>query len=148
MLGETAAADRAEYADQAGAALAARYELVTAAFAVLLVLLGLGLVAAVERADRSARGRVLRAQGVAARTLRASARLLDLWPVLLGVLLGPLLALAAWALARPATPVFLDAGWPMALPVLPDLVTLGLVWAGCALPFVLALAGQRRRTRF
>ncbi|SNT15450.1 hypothetical protein SAMN05421812_103428 [Asanoa hainanensis] len=148
VLGETVAADRAAYEDRAGAALAARYELVTAAFAVLLVLLGLGLVAAVERADRSARGRVLRAQGVAARTLRASARLLDLWPVLLGVLLGPLLALTAWALARSATPVFLDAGWPMALPILPDPVTLGLVWAGCALLLLVALAGLRRRTRF
>ncbi|MEV4538075.1 hypothetical protein AB0J82_30265 [Asanoa sp. NPDC049518] len=148
VLGETAAADQAEYEDRAGAALAARYELVTAGFAVLLVLLGLGLVAAVERADRSARGRVLRAQGVAARTLRAATRLLGLWPVLLGVLLGPLLALAAWALAGQATPVFLDAGWPMALPVLPDLVTLGLVWAGCAVLLVLALVGQRRRERF
>ncbi|GIF64542.1 hypothetical protein Ais01nite_25770 [Asanoa ishikariensis] len=148
VLAETVAADRAEYENKAGAALAARYELVTAAFAVLLVLLGLGLVAAVERADRSARGRVLRAQGVAARTLRAATRLLDLWPVLLGVLLGPLLALAAWALAGQATPVFLDAGWPMALPVLPDLVTLGLVWAGCAVLLVIALAAQQRRPKF
>ena len=148
VLAESNAVDRADYEDQTGAALAARYELVTAAFAVLLVLLGLGLVAAVERADRSARGRVLRAQGVPARTLHACGRLLNLWPVLLGVILGPLLALATWVVARPATPVFLDAGWPMALPVVPDLVTLGLVWVGCAVLLVLALAGPWRRAKF
>ncbi|GIF55907.1 hypothetical protein [Asanoa iriomotensis] len=146
VLGETAASDRSAYTDRSGAALAARYELVTAAFAALLVLLGLGLVAAVERTGRSTRGRMLRAQGVAAATLRAAARRQSMWPTLVGVLVGPLLAVAAWAVAGPATPVFLDDSWPVALPVLPDPVTLALVWAACLLLVAFTLVGQRRRS--
>ncbi|GIF50146.1 hypothetical protein DFJ67_3192 [Asanoa ferruginea] len=149
VLGETSVRDVADLAARDGAALASRYELVSAGFAVLLVLLGLGLVAAAENADRSARTRVLRSQGVPAPTLRSAARHLRLWPVLLGVLLGPPLAIAAWVVANPAIPVFLDADWPLALPTLPNPITLGLVWAACAVPLlVLALVRQRRATAF
>jgi putative ABC transport system permease protein len=145
VLGETSMDDVADLAALDGAALASRYELVSAGFAVLLVLLGLGLVAAAENTERTARTRVLRSQGVAARTLRSAARHLRLWPTLLGVLLGPPLAVAAWVVANPAIPVFLDTDWPLALPTLPDPVTLGLVWAACAVPLlVLALFRQRR----
>ncbi|MEV4617846.1 hypothetical protein AB0J74_03890 [Asanoa sp. NPDC049573] len=145
VLTQTSVHDAATLAARDGAALATRYELVSAGFAVLLVLLGLGLVAAAEHTDRAARTRVLRSQGVGALTLRSAARHLRLWPVLLGVLLGPPLALAAWVVANPAIPVFLDADWPLALPTLPDPVTLGLVWAACAAPLVvLALFRERR----
>ncbi|HTF06792.1 MAG TPA: hypothetical protein VK659_01315, partial [Asanoa sp.] len=147
VLGQTSVHDVANLAALDGAALATRYELVSAGFAVLLVLLGLGLVAAAENADRAARTRVLRSQGVGARTLRSAARHLRLWPTLLGVLLGPPLAVAAWVVANPAIPVFLDADWPLALPTLPDPLTLGLVWAACAVPLlVLALAQRGRST--
>ncbi|GIF72771.1 hypothetical protein [Asanoa siamensis] len=147
VLDQTVAADHADYADASGAALAARYELVTAAFAVLLVLFGLGLVAAVERTNRAARGRVLRAQGVSARTLRGAARRLRLWPTLVGVIVGPLLAVGTWAVAGPATPVFPDDAWPVPLPTLPDPLTLTIVWGtGAVVLAVLAVTGRGDRS--
>ena len=144
VLKETSATDRARLAGRDGAALAARYELVTAGFALLLGLLGLGLIAAAEAGDRAARTRVLRAQGVDATTMRAAARRLRLWPILVGVVAGPALAAVAWVAASPATPVFLDAKWPLALPALPDPTTLGLLWVACAVPLTAAALLQRR----
>ncbi|MDG4823013.1 hypothetical protein O7635_14255 [Asanoa sp. WMMD1127] len=149
VLATHAVGELADHADRSGAALAARYELVTGGFAVLLVLLGLALVAATERAARSARGRVLRAQGIAAPALRAAARRVDLWPVVFGVVAGPLLAVAAWAVAGLATPVFLDDAWPLAMPVLPDPLALAVAWAACAvLPLALAVFRRRRSAPF
>ena len=144
-LTDTSAAGRARLADRDGAALAGRYGLVTAGFAILLVLLGLGLIAATETRDRALRTRALRVQGLPAATLDAATRRQRVWPVLTGVVLGPLLALAAWAAAAPATPVFLDTGWPLAFPVLPSLPVFGVVWAGGAVSLLaVALVRWRR----
>lgn len=132
VVSEARAADAVTLADRHGVALAGRASYFAAGFALVLALLGLGLVAGVERRDRAAQAAVLRAQGVGGPVLAGAGRRRQLWPVAAALVLGPLIAAGAWALARTAVPIFPDTGWPVPPSALVEPPALLLPWLGAA----------------
>ena len=89
VVSESRATDAVALADRHGVALAGRASYFAAGFALLLALLGLGLVAGVERRDRADQAAVLRAQGVRGSVLAAAGRRRQLWPLAAALVLGP-----------------------------------------------------------
>jgi hypothetical protein len=83
--------------------------------------------------------------------LAAAGRRRQLWPLAAALVLGPVVATGAWALARAAVPIFPDTGWPVPPPAVADpaallvpwLVAAGALLAGAAL----TLGGTRSETR-
>ncbi|WP_432986520.1 ABC transporter permease [Dactylosporangium sp. CA-233914] len=130
--------------DKQGPAVALRFHELAGAFAVLLAVGTLWLVAGLDRVRRAGELRALRAQGVARRDAAASGYL-----VLVGtaVVIAPFAALASWLLVREYFPVFSDDSqgftasyWPSPLPVV-------VAWAAASVLLVAAalVAGARLR---
>jgi putative ABC transport system permease protein len=133
-------------ASRSGIALATRFYLLAGGVALLLTLLGAGLVTGADRADRVAEGGMLRQQGVSAGVVAGAARRRDLWPIAAGLVAGPLLALAAWVVAGSAVPVFPDVGWPLTPAALPGPLVLLVPLAASAVALLVAVAvGSGRR---
>jgi len=140
VVSEYRATDAVLLADRHGVALAGRASYYAAGFALLLALLGLGLVAGVERRDRADQAAVLRAQGVGGPVLAAAGRRRQLWPLGAALVLGPLVAAGAWALARTAVPTFPDSGWPVPPPAVVDPRALLVPWLVAAAALLIGAA--------
>jgi putative ABC transport system permease protein len=147
VVSESRATEAVTLADRHGVALAGRAGYYAAGFALLLALLGLGLVAGVERRDRAEQAAVLRAQGVRGTVLAAAGRRRQLWPLAAALVLGPLVAAGAWVLARTAVPTFPDTGWPVPPPAVVDPRALLVPWLVAAVALLagaaLTLGGTR-----
>jgi len=105
ILGESTVEDRRSAQAQQGPALALQFHLAAAAFAVLLALVGLGLVAAVDRRQRAADLRALRVQGLPRRVMRRAALWGYLSTVVVAALTGLGAAALAWAIAGDRLPI-------------------------------------------
>jgi hypothetical protein len=119
--------------DREGPALALRFHLLAAGFAVLLAAGGIGLVAAVDRRRRADDLRALRVQGVGPRVVGRAASAGYLAVVLAALAVGLVAATVAWAAAGWGIPVFVDGSggwprprWPRPLPVLGPWLVAGL----------------------
>jgi putative ABC transport system permease protein len=130
--------------DEQGPAVAVRFHLLAAGFAVLLAAGALWLVAAVDRRRRAAEVRALRAQGISRRDASASGYL-----AMAGVAagLGLVAGLVSWVLVGDQIPVFDGPVTTITLPKWPSVPALGLAWLIAALVLVVTamLAGLRLR---
>jgi FtsX-like permease family protein len=149
VSGETGVDASRAALDRQGPALALQFHLAAAIFGILLALGGLGLVAAVDRRQRSDDFRALRQQGLSARLVRLAA----LWGYLSTVLLAAATGLAcagvAWLAAGDRLPVFTDSLNLLNPPRWPAWPSVFVPWAAAAATMVLAswvAAAALRRT--
>ena len=122
---------------QQGPALALRFHLLAALFAVLLAAGGIGLVATVDRGRRVEDLAALRYQGVRAGPVGRAARWGYLAIVLAALAVGLAAAAVAWWVSGWALPVFVDAAadwpvprWPRPVPVLWPVLAAGVALLG------------------
>lgn len=134
VTGDDTVAEARALLDKRAPALAIWYHLLAAAFAVLLGLGGLALMAAVDRRRTTEDMRALRLQGLPGRVV-ARAALWSYLPVVGAALVtGAVAAVVAWWLAGGYLPVFVDDALVLELPRWPSP-------AAVALPALLAAVG-------
>jgi hypothetical protein len=119
-----------------GSALVLWFYLVAAAFAVILALGGIGLMAAVDHRRRSDDLRYLRWQGLARRDMRRASLWGSLGVVLAGSVLGFGATWLAWLVAGDALPMFVDDRVSVAPPRWPTATTVLWPWVAAVVLFV------------
>jgi hypothetical protein len=118
--------------DRQGSAVALRFHLSAAALAVLLGAGALWLVATVDRTRRGRELWALRVQGVSARAIARASRWGYLAVVAAALLLGPVAAAVAWAVAGDRLPIFVDGAGPVTPPAWPGFGPVALAWLAAA----------------
>lgn len=119
-----------------GPALMLWFYLVAAAFAVILALGGIGLMAAVDHRRRSDDLRFLRWQGLARRDMRRASLWGSLGVVLAGSALGFGATWLAWLVAGDSLPIFVDDRVSVAPPRWPVATTVLWPWLAAVVLFV------------
>ncbi|MBX6751231.1 MAG: hypothetical protein IRY85_16455 [Micromonosporaceae bacterium] len=138
ILSESTVEQRRSVLAQQGPALALQFHLAAAAFAVLLALVGLGLVAAVERRQRAADLRALRVQGLPRRVMRRAALWGYLSTVVVAALTGLGAAALAWAIAGDRIPLVGGPASSLAPPRWPLWSAVVQPWAAATLAMAVA----------
>ena len=143
VAGETGLAQAGAALARQGPALALQFHLAAAVFGIVLALGGLGLVAAVDRRQRSEDFRSLRRQGLAGGTVRLATYGGYLVIVVAAMLVGLAAAAAAWWAAGDRLPVFTDSVASLAPPQWPILEPVLTIWSFAAAGMLVAalLAG-------
>jgi hypothetical protein len=119
-----------------GSALVLWFYLVAAAFAVILALGGIGLMAAVDHRRRADDLRFLRWQGLTLRDMRRASLWGSLGVVLAGSALGFGATWLAWLVAGDSLPMFVDDRVSVAPPRWPVATTVLWPWVAAVLLFV------------
>jgi hypothetical protein len=143
LLGERTAVDERRLLDRQAPALAIWFHLLAAAFAVVLALGGMVLMATVDRRRQHDDERALRRQGLPARLADRAALWSYLPVVVTAPLAGALAAGAAWWLSGAYLPIFVDRAIELDPPRWPAMPTVALPWALATVTFVAAAAGLR-----
>jgi hypothetical protein len=132
VAGETGVQQARAALDRQGPALALQFHLAAAAIGIGLALGGLGLVAAVDRRQRSEDLRSLRRQGLSRSLVGRAAYGGYLVIALVAMLVGLGAAAAAWWAAGDRLPVFTDSVAALAPPGWPVLEAVVTTWAFAA----------------
>ena len=143
VAGETGLAQAGAALARQGPALALQFHLAAAVIGIVLALGGLGLVAAVDRRQRSEDFRSLRRQGLAGGTVRLATYGGYLVIAVAAMLVGLAAAAAAWWAAGDRLPVFTDSVASLAPPQWPILEPVLTIWsfAAAGMLVVALLAG-------